>query len=510
MPAKKVSKNKNRNFSLFKSRRFLIILSTLVVAGIGSYLLFFAKAAVNNCSAVSGGQICDLNQVSSPDGTDALVSVNEEALNLARGGWTDWGVGFRAPTFPMNGAKPVHRFWYPDLSIHALVIEGSGDYNNYVNLKNQGKAQDEGVFFYAWPSVSQADTVPIQRINRKALYFLVLYTADPGALPYFLANGGGTYEDGGVNFYAFPANYVPPVPNGGTQATKDTDCANAGLRLGDKGACVQWLKGVMNTKFSTKFNTADNKFDDSLNANILFFVRGLKNAGVNVDAYSNVVTASIWNALVAGFPAAPPTAPSNASSGGKTTVAPTSGKSNGKPGTRSSGSGSTNANNPCDTPAEQQSAQCQMFFTALDNQIRSGDAVTTNLFGELFSGISDNNAAGKKSSSSSKVTKHTDKPCEGNQSFECRGANANKTVTTYSYSCVLRGEEVLYKTVTEKYGRQSREVTKPSGKTKSVTLKRNFSGYASESSAQKQGPKDCADWRTEQNRSARYKGLTIS
>jgi hypothetical protein len=357
MPVKTTKKTKNKSYKRINNRFLFSIVSVIAVMAIGVYLLFFAHAAVNNCALVSGGKICDVNQASSPDGTDAVTSIDGEVLNLAQHGWTDWGVAFRAPTFAMNGAKPVHRFAYPDLSLHALAIEGSADYNNYVNLKNQGKARDEGIQFYAWPSAGQHDTVPIQRINRKPLWFLVLYSADPGALPYFLNNGGGTYEDGGVNFYAYPANYVPPAPAGTTVASKDTDCVNAGLRLGDKGACVQWLKGVMNTKFGTKFNTSDGTFDNTLNANILFFVKGLQNAGVKIDSYSNVVTPAIWNALGAGFPptpAAPPTTKSNVSSSGKVIL-----RSSGGTSATSSG-GSSNAGKV--------DSNCPDWQTALDTQ----------------------------------------------------------------------------------------------------------------------------------------------
>ncbi len=316
---KKQSQNKPVKKIRFSFR--IAIILAIIIAGIGAYFLVFAGAAPNNCSEANDNygqyKICDINQVSSPNGTDALVSVDGEASTLASTqGWRDWGVAFRAPTKSVNGAKPVYRFHYPELSIHALAIEGSAEYNKYIDLVNQGKASNEGPVFYAWTASHRPpEAVPIYTITRKPWYFLALYTADWGAVDYFVSHTDGTYEfagdPGGINFYAYPANYFPPKP--ANTPTKDKDCANQNLQQGDKGACVQWHKGVLNGYVayhgnkSAKLDTSNNTFDSKTSDYTRVFVNSLKEKGVKVSAFSNVVTKEIWDALAKGYPAAAPT-----------------------------------------------------------------------------------------------------------------------------------------------------------------------------------------------------------
>lgn len=316
MPTNKKTIQKQKSlrdfFSNTKNKRLAVAL-VAVTAVVGAYFLFFAQAAPNNCSPVEGGGICDVNQASSPDGADAVASTNDEVQILStQHGWTDWGVPFRAPNFPMNGAKPVHRYYRADITSHFLVIEGSADHQRVA--ADPANAY-EGIAFYAWPEGTQPGTTPIHRINRKPLYFLQMYTDNQHTVNAFVANPDGTWEDGGVNFWAYPAGYFPPQP--ASTPTKDSDCANQNLRLGDKGACVQWHKGILNgylkynNSTGTPLDTNENTFDETTVNYTKLFAMSLQAKGVKFTNYSGVLTAEIWNAFAAGYPAVPatPTAP---------------------------------------------------------------------------------------------------------------------------------------------------------------------------------------------------------
>jgi hypothetical protein len=309
---KSIQKQKSfKDFFNTGKKKAIALGGVLVIAAIGAYLMFFVGAAPNNCSAVDGGGICDVNQASSPDGADAVASTTDEVQNLSRNaGWTDWGVPFRAPNFPQNGALPVWRFYRNDITAHFLVIEGSAEYNTMVADPANAR---EGIAFYAWPDGRQPGTTPIHRINRKPLWFLQMYTDNQNVVNQFVANPDGSWQDGGVNFWAYPSTYFPPVP--ASTPTKDTDCANQNLTPGDKGACVQWHKGVLNGYVVYNGNQApqldvnNNDFDSTTNDYTRLFVKSLQSKGVKVPDYSNVLTKEIWEAFAAGYPAAPVTRP---------------------------------------------------------------------------------------------------------------------------------------------------------------------------------------------------------
>lgn len=312
MPANKKTIQKQKSFRDFfrgKKQRRLALAIVAVVAIVGAYSLVFAQAAPNNCSPVEGGGICDVNQASSPDGADAVASTTDEVQILTtQHGWTDWGVPFRAPNFPQNGAKPVHRYHRADITAHFLVIDGSVDHQK---IAADPANVYEGIAFYGWSDGSQPGTTPIHRINRKPLYFLQMYTDNQNTVNSFVANPDGTWEDGGVNFWAYPAGYFPPQPAG--TPTKDTDCANQNLRLGDKGACVQWHKGVMNGYIKYNNGTGapldvnNNVFDEQTVNYTKLFAMSLQSKGVKFTNFSGVLTKEIWDAFAAGYPAVPPT-----------------------------------------------------------------------------------------------------------------------------------------------------------------------------------------------------------
>lgn len=289
-----------------KKRKWLAGGLVAVVALAGAYFLFFVGAAPNNCSPVEGGGICDVNQASSPDGTDAVLNTNDEILQLStNGGWTDWGVPFRAPNFPQNGAVPVWRFFNASITMHFVALEGSDTYNQVMADASNVR---EGIVFYAWPDGRQPGTTPIHRINRKPLWFMQMYTDNQNTVNWFAAQPDGSYSDGGVNFWAYPGNYFPPAP---AAPAKDTDCANQNLKIGDKGACVQWHKGVLNGYIAyngataTPLDVNNNEFDATTNDYTKVFVASLQSKGVKVANYSNVVTAEIWNAFATGYPVVP-------------------------------------------------------------------------------------------------------------------------------------------------------------------------------------------------------------
>ncbi len=311
-----------KDFFSSKKRKGIAIGGALAVALIGAYFIFFVGAAPNNCSAVEGGGICDVNQGSSPDGADSVVSLGDEVQVLhGRDGWTDWGVAFRAPNFPQNGARPLVRFFNASITAHFIVLEGSDEYNRIAADPGNGR---EGIVGYGWPDGSQPGTVPIYRVVRKPLWFMTLYVDNQNALNYFVNQTDGSYTDGGVNFYAYPGSYFPPVPVSAAIPAKDTDCANQNLKVGDVGACVQQHKGVLNKFVSVTGGTNlldanNNTFDNTTSDYTKVFVVSLQQKGVNVQTFSGIVTKEIWDALAAGYPAA---LPPNRPAPGATTPAP--------------------------------------------------------------------------------------------------------------------------------------------------------------------------------------------
>lgn len=318
--SRRQNKTSKKTKSALKARpkinKWLSLAIVIACASVGAYLLFFAKAAVAGCSQVPGAadgkQICNVTQAST--GQDSVISNSSETDGLVAGGWWNWGTVFRAPNYAKNGALPVHRFLYPDISAHLALIEGSKDYN--VAIADPGHYHDEGIVFFAWPDGREPGTVPIERIDRGALYFLSLYF-DNRQQPDSIIAGDHSYSyhdgiNGASYFYAYPANYVVPLPP--STPPKDTNCANVNLVPGDKGDCVKTLKHFLNadTNGATALNEADNNFDGNTSNAVRFVSTNLKNAGVpGVDTYNNLVTVGIWNAIagITKAPAAPATPP---------------------------------------------------------------------------------------------------------------------------------------------------------------------------------------------------------
>lgn len=221
-PKKIVSKLSNTDNRVLRApakliRRPAALVSTLVIASIGTYLLLFTHAAVpSHCVQVAGaadGQgICDITQASKAD--DAVVSTYSETDALAAQGWVNWGTIFKAPNYTKNGALPVYRFYYPGISAHFVLIQGSADYNTAV--ADPTHYHNEGLAFYAWPDGREPGTVPIERIDRGPSYFASLYF-DNRAQPDSIKAGDSSYSyhegiNGASHFYAYPKNYEVPLP----------------------------------------------------------------------------------------------------------------------------------------------------------------------------------------------------------------------------------------------------------------------------------------------------------
>lgn len=279
-----------------KINKWLSVAIVAVVASIGAYFLFFASAATpTECRAVSGGSICDQNEIS--NGDDALVSSYSETKNISWG--MDYGIALSAPNFRMSGAKPVYRFFRPDWSAHGLFIEGSADYNTA--MADPAHYTNEGISFYAWDKdgAHPQDTVPIYRVGR-GLYLLNLYFDNHTMVNNLVNLPDHSYQDLGVAFYAFPARYTPP-PATPVTTTKDSNCANAGLKQYDKGACVQQLKTNLK-KFGSNVNVDpnNNELDSNSLQFVAVFVNLLQQAGQPVDNFGSVITPSIWNAMAGG------------------------------------------------------------------------------------------------------------------------------------------------------------------------------------------------------------------
>jgi len=308
------AKKKTTVQSKIKFNKWIGVAIVALVAVMGSYLLFFADAAANNCTVAStkaeSTKICDVNQVSHPSGTDSAFAVNDEYSALVGQGWTNWGVAFRAPNSAFAGAKPVHRFYNKPLTAHYLIIESDPLYAQF--KADPTNNVDEGIFFYAWDNGNVKNTEPVHRVNRKPWYFLQMYSTNRAWVDQFVANPDNTWEYGGIAFYAYNANYFPPA-NTSTPG-KDTNCPNQNLRPGDRGACVKTLKGMLNG-YGAKLDTNNDSFDTPTNDHTRFFVAKLREGGSTVPAYSNVVTADVWNGLTKGFPPKPATATTPAQPG---------------------------------------------------------------------------------------------------------------------------------------------------------------------------------------------------
>ena len=188
----------------------IVILTALVIASIGAYYLFFAKAATNNCQPENGVQICDVDQVGATN--DTVLSLNGEAESLGAQGWgTYYGAAFRAPTSAYNGAVPVHRIFNGNNTWHDWVT----DTQKNEKQAKYGAANYEGVAFFAWTGPGQPGTVPVYRLARGGAETNVVFSTDRGWVDKMLAldasNPNGWKLDNlapGIAFYAYPPNYT--------------------------------------------------------------------------------------------------------------------------------------------------------------------------------------------------------------------------------------------------------------------------------------------------------------
>ena len=218
---KSVKKPKSPNLSPSKlsKSRFNLWAATLigvVIAGIGLYLIFSAKAAGSTCDAVTGGFICNINQAYNRSDSIQDAGSGEVAAKVTAG-WTNWGVAFRAPNFARNGALPVHRFYNATNTSHRLAIETS---QTYINLKADPTHNlDEGIFFWAWKTAGQADTKPIYELKNQVSGASEDYYKYIDYPPTSTELTSGGFINGGITFYAYAANYVAPPLNGTVSPT---------------------------------------------------------------------------------------------------------------------------------------------------------------------------------------------------------------------------------------------------------------------------------------------------
>lgn len=304
-----------------KIAAFLVV----ITAAVGVYFMFFASAAVNNCSAVKGGNVCDINQAQSDQ--DATWSVGPGVQNLiTNSGWKDLGVPFRAPTFAYNGAVPVTRFFRKDITAHNLVPNTNPLHKTY--KADSAHYLDEGVLFYAWPDGREPGTVPIYSADRKALWFYKVFTDNKNIHNQYLNSADKSWQDGGILFWAYPANWYPPIHSAPT--AKNAGCPNANLKQGDRGSCVQALKTTLNSYGATpKIDANNDLFDDLTHRNVIYYLGKLQARGVKVENYTTTVTPGIWQAFANGYPPVAATAKTPA----KPAVVPV--KTNAKPSDKS-------------------------------------------------------------------------------------------------------------------------------------------------------------------------------
>lgn len=211
----KAKKTNKKIVGKLQTSRWKVPLFVLGFALIGAYAVYIARAQSSICAQVTGGLICNVNQVAK--GSDTLVdSGGGEAADKLAEGWTDLGTPFKVPNFAQNGAKPVHRFVNTKTSSHALAIEGSDYYDQF---KHNGSFlngfTDEGIMFWAWPTSAQAGTVPVYAFSdgngagfNVPTSYNVYSTSTTGGS---LIKSTKKISQDGIVFYAYPVSYSPPA-----------------------------------------------------------------------------------------------------------------------------------------------------------------------------------------------------------------------------------------------------------------------------------------------------------
>ncbi len=197
-----------------KINKLLVSLILLMVVGFGTWLLFFANAASNNCQKQEGDnktfvQICDVDQIAS--GSDTVLSTDGEATNLAAKGWgIYYGAAFRAPKATYKGAVPITRIYNKDATWHDYLTELQ---KNQKEAK-YGKGENQGIPFFAWRDDKVPGTVPVYRLTRMGGATQPLFTTDKALVDKLVAQDANN-PDGwklgkdanAIAFYAYPPNY---------------------------------------------------------------------------------------------------------------------------------------------------------------------------------------------------------------------------------------------------------------------------------------------------------------
>lgn len=304
MPTKTKNKIRGKNLvskNSFKNK-YLLILPLLVFAALGVKLLFFASASPNNCSY----DVCDVNQGASPgESINAVLGTGTQVSSrVAENGWQDYGVPFRALKTPRDGAKAVHQFYREDITSTEYAVEGTSYFNtlqasnNDTSKPSSQRHINQGVSFYAWATSGTKDTIPIYRVCRGGWYQMSIWTPSKQLHDWWVGSGQDWFSCG-INFYAYPSNYVYTPASAPARPAKNTGCATANLTLGDSGDCVVKLRQNLITNFGVSVDATSKSFDAKLNDMVTYLIAAfLKNEKkVNVPTYSNVVTEAHWNAL---------------------------------------------------------------------------------------------------------------------------------------------------------------------------------------------------------------------
>lgn len=229
MPQKNTRRKSNHNSTRSKHgskisglkrivpNKWVALIFVAIIAGLGSYFVFFSEAAPNNCQNQDGVPICDVDLVSGL--TDAVVGIGEEPERLGRDGWGMYfGTAFRAPIKPYKGAVPIYRVYNHKATLHDWLPAGQ---KAAKEAKYEG-VQVEWIAFYAWETQIPG-TVPVYRISRGGSETKILLTSDKAFVDRILAveandpNGWRQNQFGDfIAFYAYPYNYnVPNTVNPG-------------------------------------------------------------------------------------------------------------------------------------------------------------------------------------------------------------------------------------------------------------------------------------------------------
>lgn len=217
----------NKQRKKISTKKLGIIFVLLLIGVVGSYFMFFAKAAPGVCDA---NGLCTVQAYwnGTPGSQDFFLAGNgNETLGAP---WEDRGVIFKAYNHPIEGTTVVRRFYNASVNQHLWTLD-----DNEASAAIAFGAQEENQAFYA-AKTQIKDTVPVFRLSNSSIHSYY-YTTDPGYRDQLLQSGFG-WTDGNPVFYVYMPGYTPKPAN--------IPCEEQVLSEGDSGECVKVLQSKLN------------------------------------------------------------------------------------------------------------------------------------------------------------------------------------------------------------------------------------------------------------------------